>query len=85
MYGLFSSQTESKIPVSVRNKNEAEDLPNSGESTLVTYLQTQVTADVHRSVFDLFPALREQGNSARYVSKLVYTSNVKTFPCRFEI
>ena len=60
-------------------------MSTSGESTLVTYLQTQVTADVHRSVFDLFPALREQGNSAGYVSKLVYTLNVETYPCRSEV
>jgi len=45
-------------PVSVTNINEVESLPDSNQTTLLTYLQT-VTADVHRStVFDLFPAIR---------------------------
>lgn len=53
----MSSQTDGS-PVSVTNINEVESLPDSNQTTLLTYLQT-VTADVHHgSIFNLFPAIR---------------------------
>ena len=80
-YSFLSSQNDGIPEIVVTSINETEDLPNSNQTTVMTYLSTiPVTADVHRTVFDVFPLGGETGQEgARWVAKRLHLSNMKNF------
>ena len=78
---FLSSQNDGNPEIVVTSINETEDLPNSNQTTVTTYLSTiSVKADVHRTVFDVFPPEGETGQGgARWVAKRLQLSNMKNF------
>lgn len=80
-YLFLSSQNDRNPEIVVTSINETEDLPNSNQMTVTTYLSTiPVKADVHRPVFDVFPPEGETGQEgARWAAKRLQLSNMKNF------
>ena len=80
-YTFWSSQNDGIPAIVVTSTNETEDLPNSNQTTVTTYLSTiPVKADVHRTVFDVFPLGGETGQEgARWVAKRLHLSSIKNF------
>ena len=64
----MSSQNDSRPSATVRVKDFSE-AELSSEPTLLTH---DLEVDVHRTVFDLFPVIRELDDSSGYYANLPY-------------
>ena len=78
-YSFLPSQNDGNPEIVVTSIKETEHFPNPNQTTVMTYLSKMpVKADVHGTVFDVFPPEGEAGQeSARWVAKRLHLSNIK--------